>query len=406
MSIGERSTGRQRTTSPGRRPPPRPRARPPPRRPGPPPGAARSRSSAGWSSTPPCGCSRPTATTARRSSGWRVRPAPPAPASTSCSTGKDDLFAAVVEDAAERVVATSREGFRGLEDLPLRDFARHSFAVVFDMVERDGDAVTVLLNAERGGIEPPMASVAETRRRVLDEINRHTARPRWADYGIEVGSASDMLSLMYFGMGEVVAIRQADDPGGTARPHRPAHRVHGRRALPAGPAPRGPGGRQPPRPRRRPRRRLRADRARCPAPPPVGGPPGPSAAPLPPPGTAAVVVAGGPLGTEADDRERAAEVAAAALRGLPGDAWVVAADSGFDRARALGLRVDQVVGDMDSVSPDALGRRHRRRHRRASSRGQGRHRPRPGGRRRRWPPGRVGWWSSGRPGAASTTCSP
>jgi AcrR family transcriptional regulator len=126
--------------------------------------------------------------------------------------GKDDLFIAVVEDAADRVVGHLSEGFRASQDLPLRDFARHSFSVVFDMVERDRDAITVLLNAERGGIEPPMASVADTRGRVLEEINRHTGAARWADYGIEVGSASIMLSLMYFGMGEVVAIRQVDDP--------------------------------------------------------------------------------------------------------------------------------------------------------------------------------------------------
>jgi AcrR family transcriptional regulator len=126
--------------------------------------------------------------------------------------GKDDLFTAVVEEAAERVVTHLSEGFRASEDLALRDFARHSFTVVFDIVERDRDAITVLLNAERGGIAPPVASVAETRRRVLGEINRHTGAARWADFGIEVGSASVMLSLMYFGMGETVAIRQLDDP--------------------------------------------------------------------------------------------------------------------------------------------------------------------------------------------------
>lgn len=128
--------------------------------------------------------------------------------------GKDDLFIAVVEEAAERVVGHLSEGLRSSQDLPLRDFAHHSFSVVFDMVESDRDAITVLLNTERGGVEPPtaMASVAETRRRVLDEINRHTGAARWADIGIEVGSASIILSLMYFGMGEVVAIRQADDP--------------------------------------------------------------------------------------------------------------------------------------------------------------------------------------------------
>jgi hypothetical protein len=71
----------------------------------------------------------------------------------------------------------------------------------------------VLLNAERGGIAPPMASVTETRRRVLDEINRYTGAARWSDYGIEVGPASVMLSLMYFGMAEVVALRAVEEPG-------------------------------------------------------------------------------------------------------------------------------------------------------------------------------------------------
>jgi len=39
---------------------------------------------------------------------------------------------------------------------------------------------------------------------------------------------------------------------------------------------------------------------------------------------------------------------------LPLDALVVAADSGLDRARDLGLAVDLVVGDLDSVDPDHL----------------------------------------------------
>jgi thiamine pyrophosphokinase len=82
--------------------------------------------------------------------------------------------------------------------------------------------------------------------------------------------------------------------------------------------------------------------------------------PTAPPGTAAVVVAGGPFaaggasGLATVDHEREVAAAAAVLRGMPGDAWVVAADSGLDRARVLGLRVDHVVGDMDSVSPAAL----------------------------------------------------
>lgn len=39
---------------------------------------------------------------------------------------------------------------------------------------------------------------------------------------------------------------------------------------------------------------------------------------------------------------------------LPTGAYVVAADSGLAQADALGLRVDLVVGDLDSVDPDAL----------------------------------------------------
>jgi thiamine pyrophosphokinase len=40
--------------------------------------------------------------------------------------------------------------------------------------------------------------------------------------------------------------------------------------------------------------------------------------------------------------------------GVPDGATVVAADGGLDRARALGLHVDAVIGDLDSVSAEAL----------------------------------------------------
>jgi thiamine pyrophosphokinase len=47
---------------------------------------------------------------------------------------------------------------------------------------------------------------------------------------------------------------------------------------------------------------------------------------------------------------------AGVLEHLPGDRFVIAADSGLDHARALGLAVDLVVGDLDSISPAGLAR--------------------------------------------------
>jgi thiamine pyrophosphokinase len=60
----------------------------------------------------------------------------------------------------------------------------------------------------------------------------------------------------------------------------------------------------------------------------------------------AVVVSGG--GPPSED------AAASALSSLPAGAFVVAADSGLDHALGLGLRVDVVVGDLDSVSAAGL----------------------------------------------------
>jgi thiamine pyrophosphokinase len=57
----------------------------------------------------------------------------------------------------------------------------------------------------------------------------------------------------------------------------------------------------------------------------------------------AVVVAGG------------APIPPSVMEVLPARRWVVAADSGADHARAIGLEVDLLVGDMDSVTEDSLG---------------------------------------------------
>ncbi len=47
-------------------------------------------------------------------------------------------------------------------------------------------------------------------------------------------------------------------------------------------------------------------------------------------------------------------VPADVLDDLPERAWVVAADSGADHALSLGLTVDVIVGDLDSISSDTL----------------------------------------------------
>ena len=70
-----------------------------------------------------------------------------------------------------------------------------------------------------------------------------------------------------------------------------------------------------------------------------------SGAPSP---VSAIVLAGGdPPSTTIDDRLRA-------VVDSVGAGLVVAADSGLHAARRLGLSVDLVVGDLDSVDPDAL----------------------------------------------------
>ncbi len=50
-----------------------------------------------------------------------------------------------------------------------------------------------------------------------------------------------------------------------------------------------------------------------------------------------------------------APLPASVLKGIPDGAYVIAADSGFDHAHRLGVKVDLLVGDLDSISPEGLG---------------------------------------------------
>jgi AcrR family transcriptional regulator len=125
---------------------------------------------------------------------------------------KDDLFAALVDDAAERVVRRLSESFTESQDYSLEDFVRHNFAAVFDLFEQDRDAVTVLLNAEQGSVDRPTTAPAAVRTRVLQEISEFT-RSRWEALGVDIGDSAEIMGLMFFRMAEGLAIRQADDPG-------------------------------------------------------------------------------------------------------------------------------------------------------------------------------------------------
>ncbi|HEX6567590.1 MAG TPA: TetR/AcrR family transcriptional regulator [Acidimicrobiales bacterium] len=125
---------------------------------------------------------------------------------------KDELFAAVVDDAADRVVLRLSASFTESEEFSFEAFVRHNFAAVFDLFEQDRDAVTVLLNAEQGTVDRPTAAPAEVRTRVLQEITEFT-RSRWEDLGVDIGGSAEIMALLFFRMAEGLAIRRASGEG-------------------------------------------------------------------------------------------------------------------------------------------------------------------------------------------------
>jgi AcrR family transcriptional regulator len=124
--------------------------------------------------------------------------------------GKEDLFAAVVDQAADRVVARLSASFTESADMALHPFVRHNFAAVFDLFAADRDAVSVLVNAEQGGNDKSSAAPRAMRRRVLLEVTAFT-RSRWEELGVDTGFAAELMALMFFRMAETFAQREADD---------------------------------------------------------------------------------------------------------------------------------------------------------------------------------------------------
>jgi AcrR family transcriptional regulator len=124
--------------------------------------------------------------------------------------GKEELFAAVVDMAADRVATRLSASFTESADFGLRRFVRHNFAAVFDLFAADRDALTVLINAEQGVVGSSAAAPREMRKRVLVEITAFT-RSRWEELGVDIGHAAELMALMFFRMAEVCARREADD---------------------------------------------------------------------------------------------------------------------------------------------------------------------------------------------------
>lgn len=123
---------------------------------------------------------------------------------------KDELYGAVIDVAADRVVTRLSEAFTESQDFPLEAFVRHNFAAVFDLFEQDHDAVNVLLKAEQGAVDRPTEAPSEVRHRVLQEISEFT-RSRWEELGVEIGDSAEVMALIYFRMAEGLAIRRAAD---------------------------------------------------------------------------------------------------------------------------------------------------------------------------------------------------
>jgi hypothetical protein len=66
------------------------------------------------------------------------------------------------------------------------DAVRDTFTTLFELVESDPDAITVLFLAEQSAAVPKASGFAGARRRVIEQITERS-RKRWSSIGVQLG---------------------------------------------------------------------------------------------------------------------------------------------------------------------------------------------------------------------------
>ena len=123
---------------------------------------------------------------------------------------KEELGAAVVEDAAELMTTVLGDAFAAPADTPWEQVVRRGFEATFQLIADHADVVTVLLLAERSGAFPPGSGMALARQRVIADIAER-GRDLWRQRGAEIGRSSEIVAMMLYGMAEPVAVRHLQE---------------------------------------------------------------------------------------------------------------------------------------------------------------------------------------------------